>query len=107
MAEIASIIQFVAWGTRLSLGLYDFSSSISSATRDINRIAKGVSLFSLTLKQVGVALKEDDTVPSPEAFETVQEILHQCHGVFTEIEALIPVKQVRDYGASDKPLSLF
>lgn len=112
MAEIASIIQFVAWGTRLSLHLYEFGVSVSSATRDVNRIAKGVSLFSVTLKQVGVSLKEEaslrdsEAVPSPEAFETVKEILNQCHAVFTEIEALVPLKQMRDESASGKPLSL-
>ena len=68
MAEIATIISLVSWGSRLALDLYKLGGVVSSATRDINRIAKTVTLLSLTLKQVGATIKEDDTVPSPEVY---------------------------------------
>jgi hypothetical protein len=67
MAEIATIIiSLVSWGSRLALDLYKLGGAVSSATRDINRVAKTVTLLSLTLKQVGATIKEDDIVPSPE-----------------------------------------
>ena len=67
MAEIATIvISLVSWGSRLALDLYKLGGAVSSGTRDINCIAKTITLLSLTLKQVGATIKEDDIVPSPE-----------------------------------------
>lgn len=97
MAEIATIIiSLVSVGSRLALNLYKLGGAVSSATRDINRIAKTVTLLSLTLKQVGAAVKEDDIVPSPEAIETVQDILDQCRAIFSEIQALVPINELSD-----------
>ncbi|KAF2084215.1 hypothetical protein K490DRAFT_68998 [Saccharata proteae CBS 121410] len=90
MAEIASIIQVVAWGTRLSLSLYDFAISCPAATRDANRLAKSVSLFALMLKQVGTSLKEDSTIPSVEAAETVQDVTIAANDVFAAVQAVLP-----------------
>jgi len=76
MAEIAAIIiSLVSWGSRLALDLYKLGGAVSSATRDINRIAKTVTLLSLTLKQVGAIVKEDDIVPSPEVCALLQNRL--------------------------------
>ncbi|KAK8254786.1 hypothetical protein HDK77DRAFT_11940 [Phyllosticta capitalensis] len=91
MAEIASVINVVAWGTRLSLSLYDFGIANAAATRQANKIAKSVSMLTLMLKQVGTLLKEDTTTPSIEAVETVQDIVLHTNNAFAAIEALIPV----------------
>ncbi|KAK5017655.1 hypothetical protein LTR60_001843 [Cryomyces antarcticus] len=91
MAEIgiiASVIQIVGLGTRLSLGLYKFGVTMSSATQDVTRVANGVNLFCLMLRQVGTTL-EEDTIHSPEAVETVQEIVQQCRHVFDEIGKML------------------
>lgn len=96
MVEIASIIQVVAAGTRLSLSLYDFAISNPSATREANRVAKSVSLFALMLKQVGTLLKEDLTSPSPEAYETVQDITLLAQNAFSAIEDVVPNKPSLD-----------
>ncbi|KAL2351684.1 hypothetical protein BJ546DRAFT_851665 [Cryomyces antarcticus] len=91
MAEIgiiASVIQIVGLGTRLSLGLYKFGVTMSSATQDVTRVANGVNLFCLMLRQVGTTL-EEDTIHSPEAVETVQEIMQQCRHVFDEIGKML------------------
>ncbi|OCL10804.1 hypothetical protein AOQ84DRAFT_387264, partial [Glonium stellatum] len=94
MAEIATIISLVSWGSRLALDLYKFGRVVPSATRDISRIAKTITLLSLTLKQIGATIKEDDTIPSPEAIETTQGILDQCQAIFSEIQELVPVNEV-------------
>ncbi|KAF2810177.1 uncharacterized protein BDZ99DRAFT_498359 [Mytilinidion resinicola] len=95
MAEITSIISHVTWGCRLSLALYRFGA-LSSVTRDMNRIARNVSLFSLTLKHIGATFKEDDSMPSLAASKTIEEILDQCQNIFREIEALVPVDQLHE-----------
>ncbi|KAL1624979.1 hypothetical protein SLS54_003705 [Diplodia seriata] len=106
MAEFAPIIQVVAWGTRLSLRLYGFGISNPSATRDANRIAKSVSLFSLMLKQVGTLLREDVTSPSPESYETVQDVTLLAQNAFAAIEHVVSTKPPPDASRdSDSPLS--
>lgn len=108
MAEFAPIIQVVAWGTKLSLGLYDFGISNPSATRELNRTAKSVSLFSLMLKQVGTLLREDVTSPSPESYETVQDITLLAQNAFAAIEEVLPTKPLphSDDPASSPPRKL-
>lgn len=95
-SEIQNILQMVAWGTRLSLALYDFSACVPSATTDVTKLAKEVNLFSLVLRQVGASLKEDGGFPSWDAARTVKEILEQCQMVFREIEGVVPVRGIRD-----------
>lgn len=94
-AEIHSILQMVAWGTRLSLGLYDFSAVVPSATNDVVKLAKEVNLFSLVLRQVGANLKENGGFPSFDATQVVKEILQQSQMVFREVEHIVPFKRVR------------
>jgi hypothetical protein len=94
--NITTVLQMVAWGTRLSFGLYDFSASVSSATGDVTNLAKEVNLLSLVLRQVGATLKEDKQMPSDEAFEVVRQILQQCQDVFGEIEQIVPVRELQN-----------
>jgi hypothetical protein len=94
--NITTVLQMVAWGTRLSFGLYDFSANVSSASGDVNSLAKEVNLLALVLRQVGANLKEDGNLPSDEAFDTVRQILMQCRAVFGEIEAIVPVRQLQE-----------
>ncbi|OJD32764.1 uncharacterized protein BKCO1_3600024 [Diplodia corticola] len=109
MAEFAPIIQVVAWGTKLSLSLYDFAIQNHSATRDANRIAKSVSLFSLMLKQVGTLLREDVASPSPESYETVQDITLLAQHAFAAIDEVLasrPQPNDPDGSASSPPRKL-
>jgi hypothetical protein len=93
--SITTVLSIVAWGTKLTLGLYDFSvaNSFAPATEDVNKLAKEVNLLSQVLRQIGSRLKEDKTLPSAEAFNVVRQILEQCQDVFREIESLIPIGQ--------------
>ncbi|KAJ9645224.1 hypothetical protein H2199_003230 [Coniosporium tulheliwenetii] len=94
MSEIASIAQVVAEGTRLSLDLHEFGALVPTATEDVNRIAKALSLLSLELRQAGETLRQDDSIASGEAVETIQDILQQCEAVYSDIEAEVPLKNV-------------
>jgi len=94
-SEIHSVLQIVPWGTRLSLGLHDFSALVPSATNDIIQLAKEVNSFSLVLRQVGANLKEDGEFPSFDATQVVNEILQQSQMVFREVEHIVPFKRVR------------
>jgi N-terminal domain on NACHT_NTPase and P-loop NTPases len=86
---IASVIGVAGAGFRLSLILNAVGCEIASAGMEIHSISKGVTLFSLMLKQVGQALQASDSVHSTEALETAQEIANECQMVFDEIKEML------------------
>lgn len=99
MAEIgivASIIRVAGAGFRLSLVLNAVGTEISNAECDIHNIAKGISLFSLMLKQVGKTMEEGRTVASQSAIETATEIRDQSQVVFDEIKKMVDLAQGKD-----------
>lgn len=93
---IASIIGVAGAGFRLSLLLNAVGSEISNAECDIHSIAKGISLFSLMLKQVGKTMEEGRTVASQSALETATEIRDQSQVVFDEIKNMVDLGHGRD-----------
>lgn len=86
---IASVIGVAGAGFRLSLILNAVGCEIASAGMEIHSISKGVTLFSLMLKQVGQTLQASDSVHSTEALETAQEITKECQTVFDEIQEML------------------
>lgn len=99
MAEIgiiASIIGVAGAGFRLSLILNAVGSEIANAECDIHSIAKGISLFSLMLKQVGMTMEAGKTVASQSAIDTATEIRDQSQVVFDEIKNMVDLAQARD-----------
>lgn len=86
---VASVICVAGAGFRLSLLLNAVGCEIASAGIEIHSISKGVTLFSLMLKQVGQTLQASDSVHSSEALETAQEITNDCQLVFHEIQEML------------------
>ena len=96
---IASIIQVAGTGFRLSLLLTGVASEIASADQDVRNVAKGISLFSLMLKQVGKTMEEGRAIASQQAIETATEIKDQSEKVFEEIKGMVELSHARDdYG---------
>ena len=93
---IASIIGVAGAGFRLSLVLNAVATQISNAECDIHNIAKGISLFSLMLKQVGKTMEEGRTVATQSALDTATEIRDQSQVVFDEIKNMVDLAQARD-----------
>ena len=93
MAEIgiiASIAGIAAAGTKLSVALFDFGSTIGSAGHEIAQVASEILLFCAVLKQVQSKLKRAKSSRySLGAIQTTQEILDRCEHVFKEIETII------------------
>ena len=100
---VASIICVAGAGLRLSFLLNTVGCEIASAGIEIHSISKGVSLFSLLLKQVGQALQDSDSVHSSEALETAQEISRECQMVFDEIQEMLDRLLTRRTDGSLKP----
>lgn len=93
---IASIVGVAGAGFRLSLLLNAVGTQISNAECDIHNIAKGISLFSLMLKQVGKTMEESRTVATQSAIDTASEIRDQSQVVFDEIRNMVDLAQAKD-----------
>ena len=93
---IASVIAVAGAGFRLSLVLNAVGTDLSNAECDIRSIAKGISLFSLMLKQVGKTMEEGRTVATQTALDTVTEIRDQSQVVFDEIKNMVDLAQAKD-----------
>lgn len=108
MADFGAIFQIVSRGSALALEFYKLAptTTIASGTTDISRVAKSISNFSSTVKQIGTIIKEDDSLPSAEvsyvlltrarlvltrlnkATETLEDILEQCDVVLIELQSI-------------------
>lgn len=94
MAEIGligTIIGIASAGIKLSITLYTFSESISTASVEIKNIARDVSLTSSVLEELGANLKHDEQAKlySGSAVQTAKDVVRECESVFTEINAVV------------------
>ena len=93
---IASVIGVAGAGFRLSLILNAVGVELATADVEIQSIARGISLFSLMLKQVGMTLEESSSLASQSALDTTREITNQSQLVFDEIKNMVEMVQKRD-----------
>ena len=94
MAEIgliASVVQIASTGLKLSITLYSFAETVSSADKSITHIAKDVSLTSAVLSELGSNLEQDKQsgVASENAITTAEEVVRECSEVFKDIEVTL------------------
>jgi hypothetical protein len=92
----ASIVRIAGAGFRLSLLLNAAACQLAQSRIEIHSIAKGISLFALTLKHLGQALEAGDLDRSVEATEKAWEIASQGQIVFVEIEHMLDKLQGTD-----------
>ena len=90
IGAVASIITIVNVGSKLSVTLFDFASSLGSAGSEVRAIGTEISLFCSVLKQLERALaKAKNRRCSISAIEVTQQILDQCQTVLEEIEQIV------------------
>lgn len=92
----SSIVPIAGAGFRLSLLLNAAACQLAQSKIEIHSIAKGISLFALTLKNVGQTLETTVLERSPEASEKAREIAGQGQVVFVEIEHMLDKLQGTD-----------
>jgi len=93
---IASVIGVAGAGFRLSLILNAVGVELATAEVEIQSMARGISSFSLMLKQVGMTLEESKSIASQSALDTAKEITGQSQVVFDEIKNMVEMVQKRD-----------
>ena len=99
MAEIgliASIIQILSVGAKLSTNLYGFAESIGSAGLEIQIIAKEITLFSAVLNQLRDVLEDCSNQYSINLMQTVEEILDESKEGFGRISSVLRQLQKGD-----------
>ncbi|KAH6840251.1 hypothetical protein B0T12DRAFT_45300 [Alternaria alternata] len=95
MAEVvglaASIIQIAGAGAKLSVTLYNFTSSAARADQDIKDIADDVELTSNALESVGKVFESEDakSIISTKAVQDAHNIIKKCQGVFDELSEMV------------------
>ena len=94
--RIDSITGAAGAGFRLSLVLNAVKMKMQNADVEIQQISKGISDFSLMLKQVAMMMQEGGVIPSPLAIDTVFDIKGQSERIFEEIKSMTELAQVRD-----------
>ena len=93
---IASVIGVAGAGFRLSLILNAVGVELATAEVEIQSMARGISSFSLMLKQVGMTLEESKSIASQSALDTAKEITGQSQVIFDEIKNMVEMVQKRD-----------
>lgn len=104
MAEIglvASIIQILSVGAKLSTSLYTFAESIGSAGLEIEIIAKEITLFSAVLNQLRDILEDCSNQYSINLMQTVEEILDESQEGFGRISSVL--RQLQTGNDAGKP----
>ncbi|KAJ6005474.1 hypothetical protein N7451_003418 [Penicillium sp. IBT 35674x] len=92
----ASIIRIAGAGLRLSLLLNAAACQLAQSRIEIHSIAKGISLFALTLKDVAQKLDATNLELSPEVSGKAWEIAYQGQATFVEIEHMLNKLQGTD-----------
>ncbi|KAJ5746482.1 hypothetical protein N7520_011664 [Penicillium odoratum] len=92
----ASFIRIAGAGLRLSLLLNAAACQLAQSRLEIHSIAKGISLFALTLKDVAKTLDATKMDLSPEVTDKTWEIASQGQMMFGEIEHMLNKLQRTD-----------
>lgn len=92
MAELfgtaAGILQVAEVGFNLATTLYKYASTVKSAGKDIDRIARDVKLTSQVLKRTHEQLKADQQAQlwTDDALVDLEEVLEGCREAFREVD---------------------
>ena len=93
---ISFVIGIAGAGFRLSLILNAVGAELADTDVEIQTIARGISSFSLMLKQVGINMQATKPLPSQSAIDTVSHIAKQSQSVFDEMKSMIEMVQKKD-----------
>ena len=110
LALIASIVQVVDFGIRVSGTLYTFGQTIASADESIAFISKDISHTCSILRLLGHSLQKDRGAPlySQTDIGMAETIVRECLGIFHEMDSALSkkVKRIGPDGSSSKAASV-
>ena len=107
IGALASIIGVVGAGTKFSIALFDFASTVGSASTEVQAIAIEISQFCAVLGQLERTLKKaKDKRYSISAIDVTNQILCRCKTIFQDIDTVLQgllkkKQQLSDHGGVD------
>ncbi|KAL8993792.1 MAG: hypothetical protein Q9169_006081 [Polycauliona sp. 2 TL-2023] len=93
---IASIIGIAGAGFRLSLVLNAVGAGMETADVEIQSIARAISEYAFTLKQLALTLESAKSIATQAAMQTAKQIADQSQLVFDDIKEMTEVNQKKD-----------
>lgn len=93
---IASIIGIAGAGFRLSLVLNAVGVGMATADVEIQSIARAVSEYAFTLKQLALTLESAKSIATQSAMQTAKQIADQSQLVFDDIKEMTELNQKKD-----------
>ena len=110
LAFIASIVQVVDVGIRVSGKLYTFGQTVASADESIAFISKDISHTCSILRLLGHSLQKDRGAQlySQNDIGMAESIVKECLDIFHELESALPkkVQRIGPDGSSSKAASV-
>ena len=86
VSAVASVAGIAAAGFQLSKVLYDTIETIKTGEAEIGDIASNISLLSLVLKELQVALDHERAHFRPLLEENARTIISRCESIFEDIK---------------------
>ncbi|KAL9032453.1 MAG: hypothetical protein Q9180_006491 [Flavoplaca navasiana] len=93
---IASIIGIAGAGFRLSLVLNAVGAGMATPDVEIQSIARAISEYAFTLKQLALTLESAKSIATQSAMETAKQIADQSQLVFDDIKEMADLNQKKD-----------
>ena len=93
-AAVASIVGIATFGIQLTKALYEFGSTVSSATEETSYIARHVDLYANVLDILTERIDDDEPILTDAALDLIEELRYQSNKIFTSIEKLLPTPDV-------------
>ncbi|KAL8899267.1 MAG: hypothetical protein Q9207_006278 [Kuettlingeria erythrocarpa] len=93
---IATIVGIAGAGFRLSLVLNAVGAEMATAEVEIQTIARAISNFAFTLKQLALTLESSKTIATQSAMETARQMADQGHAIFDDIKEMTALDQRTD-----------
>ncbi|KAL8946589.1 MAG: hypothetical protein Q9183_007887, partial [Haloplaca sp. 2 TL-2023] len=93
---IASIISIAGAGFRLSLVLNAVGVDMATADVEIQKIARAISEYAFTLKQLALTLDSAKSIATQSALECAKKIANQSQVVFDDIKKMTELDQKND-----------
>ena len=87
----ASILQIISTGAQVSLYLYNFAETVSSAEKALKEVSDDVKFTTIVLEELKTALESEKHhgTASKEALSTADILVKECSNVFEAIMALV------------------
>lgn len=103
---VAAILGIAGAGFRLSLVLNAIGVEMATADVEIQNIARAISNYAFTLKQLALTLESTKSIATQSAMETAKQIADQSQLVFDDIKEMADLDQHKDENGNLRSIAI-